>query len=140
MSELAPLQTGPFMEQFTLPPTGDGPLVGLRFAIKDLIDVAGHRTGCGNPDWLATHPPARVSAVCVEQLLAAGAACTGKTISDEVAFSLLGATALAWHPNWSVPFLCVSVAGFLWIGWGLGRIRLAGIGPRRAPLGDPPER
>ena len=51
---------------------------------------AGHRTGCGNPDWLATHPPARVSAVCVEQLLAAGAACTGKTISDEVAFSLLG--------------------------------------------------
>jgi amidase len=78
------------MEQFTLPPTGDGPLAGLRFAVKDLIDVAGHRTGCGNPDWLATHPPARVSAICVEQLLAAGAACDGKTISDEVAFSLLG--------------------------------------------------
>lgn len=90
MSELAPQQAGPYMEQFTLPPTGDGPLAGLRFAVKDIIDVAGHRTGCGNPDWLATHPPARVSAVCVEQLLAAGAACDGKTISDEVAFSLLG--------------------------------------------------
>jgi amidase len=90
MSQIAAQQTGPYMEQFTLPPTGDGPLAGLRFAVKDIIDVAGHRTGCGNPDWLATHPPARVSAVCVEQLLAAGAACAGKTISDEVAFSLLG--------------------------------------------------
>ena len=90
MSQIAAERTGPYMEQFTLPPTGDGPLAGLRFAVKDLIDAAGHRTGCGNPDWLATHPPARVSAVCVEQLLAAGAACDGKTISDEVAFSLLG--------------------------------------------------
>ena len=57
------------------------------------------------------------------------------------------AAALAWHPNWSVPFLCVSVGGFLWIGCGLGRIRLAGAGRRRSPpegpvatLGDPPER
>jgi glycosyltransferase involved in cell wall biosynthesis len=69
------------------------------------------------------------------------------TGAPELAFSLLGATALASHPNWSVPFLCVSVAGFLWIGWGLGRIRLAGAGLRRTPadgsveaFGDPPER
>jgi amidase len=65
-------------------------LDGLRFAVKDLIDVAGRSTGCGNPIWLATHPRAVVSAVCVEQLLAAGARCVGKTITDEVAFSLLG--------------------------------------------------
>jgi amidase len=90
MSKITAEKSGAFMEQFTLPPTGNGPLAGLRFAVKDLIDVAGHRTGCGNPDWLATHPPAQKSAVCVEQLLAAGAACSGKTISDEVAFSLLG--------------------------------------------------
>jgi amidase len=90
MSTPAASQTGPYISEFTVSPTADGPLDGLRFAVKDLIDVAGHPTGCGNPDWLATHPPARVSAVCVEQLLAAGAACTGKTISDEVAFSLLG--------------------------------------------------
>ena len=83
-------QSGAFIEKFTLPPTKDGPLRGLRFAVKDLIDVAGHRTGCGNPTWLATHPPANVSAVCVEQLLAAGAQCEGKTITDEFAFSLLG--------------------------------------------------
>jgi amidase len=90
MPTFAPEQSGAFIERFTLAPTGDGPLTGLRFAVKDLIDVAGHRTGCGNPDWLATHPPAGVSAVCVDQLLAAGAACEGKTITDEVAFSLLG--------------------------------------------------
>src|SRR5215212_7536838 len=83
-------QSGAFIERFTLPSTNDGPLRGLGFAVKDLIDVAGHPTGCGNPSWLATPPPAIVSAVCVEQLLAAGAQCEGKTITDEFAFSLLG--------------------------------------------------
>jgi amidase len=83
-------QSGAFIERFTVEPTRSGPLDGLTFAVKDLIDVAGHRTGCGNPTWLATHPPASVHAVCVEQLLAAGARCEGKTITDEIAFSLLG--------------------------------------------------
>src|SRR4029077_4269094 len=31
-----------------------------------------------------------VHAVCVEQLLAAGAHCVGKTVTDELAFSLIG--------------------------------------------------
>jgi amidase len=83
-------QSGAFVETFSVLPTGDGPLRHLRFAVKDIIDVAGHPTGCGNPTWLATHPPASVHAVCVEQLLAAGAECAGKTVTDEVAFSLLG--------------------------------------------------
>src|SRR5215207_5220806 len=90
MKTISVEQSGAFIERFTLPPTNDGPLRGLRFAVKDLIDVAGHRTGCGNPTRLATHPPAEVSAICVEQLLAAGAQCEGKTITDEFAFSLLG--------------------------------------------------
>src|SRR2546423_196570 len=90
MSEISWQESGAFVEKFTLPATKSGPLDGLRFAVKDLIDVAGHRTGCGNPTWLATHPPASVSAVCVEQLLAAGAQCEGKTATDELAFSLLG--------------------------------------------------
>jgi len=90
MGKISWQESGAFIEQFTLPPTKDGPLNGLTFAVKDLIDVAGHRTGCGNPTWRDTHPPASVSAVCVEQLLAAGARCEGKTITDELAFSLLG--------------------------------------------------
>src|SRR4051794_13707319 len=83
-------QSGAFVETFDLPPTASGPLDGLRFAVKDLLDIAGRPTGCGNPTWLKTHPPAVVHAVVVEQLLAAGALCTGKTITDELAFSLLG--------------------------------------------------
>jgi amidase len=83
-------QSGALVESFSLGATADGPLAGLTFAVKDIIDVAGHRTGCGNPTWLATHPPATVHAVCVEQLLAAGGRAIGKTITDEVAFSLLG--------------------------------------------------
>ncbi|MCI0334548.1 MAG: amidase [Planctomycetes bacterium] len=83
-------QSGAFVERFSIPPTGDGVLNGLRFAVKDLVDVAGRRTGCGNPTRLETNPPAVVSAVCVDQLLAAGAQCEGKTVTDELAFSLLG--------------------------------------------------
>ncbi|HRI14303.1 MAG TPA: amidase [Verrucomicrobiota bacterium] len=79
-----------FVETFGLPPTGSGALDGLCFAVKDLIDVAGRKTGCGNPTWRDSHPPAITHAVCVEQLLQAGASCVGKTVSDELAFSLLG--------------------------------------------------
>jgi amidase len=79
-----------FVESIEVDPTGSGALSGLSFAVKDLIDLGGHKTGCGNPTWWETHPPASVNAVCVEQLLDAGARCVGKTVSDELAFSLLG--------------------------------------------------
>lgn len=74
-------------------PTGRGPLSGLTFAVKDFIDVAGCRTGGGNPDWLAGHPAAATSAAVVETLLGAGARLVGKTNMDELAFSLEGANA-----------------------------------------------
>jgi amidase len=77
----------------TLQPTACGPLSGLTFAVKDLIDVAGHVTGGGNPDWLRTHAPAPRSAPAVDQLLAAGATLRGKTVTDELAFSLEGVNA-----------------------------------------------
>jgi amidase len=83
-------QSGAFIERFTIRPTKSGPLDSYNFAVKDIIDVAEYRTSCGNPRRLETHPPAKVSAVCVEQLLAAGATCIGKVITDEFAFSLLG--------------------------------------------------
>jgi amidase len=79
-----------FIESVEVEPTTPGPLDGLSFAVKDLIDIGGHKTGGGNPTWRDTHPPASVNAVCVEQLLDAGARCVGKTVSDELAFSLLG--------------------------------------------------
>jgi len=83
-------QSNAFVTTFGLSPTDSGLLDGLRFAVKDTIDVAGFKTGCGNPTWRNSHPAAVAHAVCVEQLLRAGACCVGKTISDELAFSLLG--------------------------------------------------
>ena len=90
-SAITVAQSNAFVTTFDLSPTESGPLDGLRFAVKDTIDVAGFKTGCGNPTWRDSHPAAVVHAVCVEQLLLAGARCVGKTICDELAFSLLGA-------------------------------------------------
>ncbi|NUU04363.1 amidase [Herbaspirillum robiniae] len=68
----------------------DGPLSGLRFGVKDLFDIAGRPTGAGNPDWLRTHDvPARTNAV-VQALLDAGADLVGKTLTDEIAYSIHG--------------------------------------------------
>lgn len=67
-----------------------GPLLGLTFAVKDLIDTRGTVTGAGNPDWRRTHPPARAHAPVVQALLDAGACLVARTITDELAFSLEG--------------------------------------------------
>jgi amidase len=83
-------ESGAFVQTLTLEPTASGPLTGLTFGVKDLIDIGGTVTGCGNPDWARTHTPAAVNAICVDQLLAAGATCIGKTVCDELAFSLDG--------------------------------------------------
>lgn len=74
----------------TIPGRGDGPLSGLTFAAKDVFDVAGYVTGCGNPTWAATHQAADATSPVVEALLDAGASLVGKTIADEMAFSLNG--------------------------------------------------
>ena len=70
--------------------SGTGPLAGLTMAVKDLFEIAGHRTGFGNPDWLLTHLPATETATAVRQLLDAGADMVGRTLTDELAYSLSG--------------------------------------------------
>jgi amidase len=75
------------------PATGRGVLDGVRLAVKDLVDVAGTVTGGGNPDWAASHAPAAHDAPAIVRLRAAGAAVVGKTVSDELAFSLEGENA-----------------------------------------------
>jgi amidase len=76
--------------RFGLQGATSGPLAGLTFGVKDFIDIEGHVTGAGNPRWLETHAPATATAPCVTTLLAAGATMIGKTISDELAYSLNG--------------------------------------------------
>lgn len=67
-----------------------GPLAGLTFAAKDIFDVTGHVTGCGNPDWKRTHQPAGRHAWVVETLTEAGAAMAGKTLTDELTRGIFG--------------------------------------------------
>lgn len=67
-----------------------GPLAGLTFAVKDVFDVKGSITGFGHPDWLKTHAAAIDTAATVQQLLDAGATMVGKTVTDELTYSLSG--------------------------------------------------
>lgn len=75
---------------FERAPTGEGPLSGRTFAVKDFFHVAGVPTAAGSPDWLATHEVPAKSAPVVDMLLAAGARLVGKTHTDELAWSLNG--------------------------------------------------
>lgn len=75
-----------------------GPLSGLTLAVKDIFDVAGYVTGCGNPDRAETSQSALSTAPTVRRLLDAGARFVGKTQTDELAFSLMGQNAHFPHP------------------------------------------
>lgn len=84
---------GAFLEgpRLTRAATGHGPLDGRSCAVKDVFDIAGTVTGYGNPTWALTHAPAAANAAVVDRILAAGAHVVGKTLTDELAFSLSGA-------------------------------------------------
>ncbi|KAL6890547.1 hypothetical protein ACP4OV_008802 [Aristida adscensionis] len=89
---------GAFMEKFELlPPHSQQPqqlpLHGLTFAIKDIFDISGRVTGFGNPDWARTHAPAAATSPVVLATLAAGATSVGKTVMDEMAYSINGENA-----------------------------------------------
>ncbi len=92
MVEMTPDRLDAFVEDapVLLPGAAAVALMGLRFAVKDLFDIAGHVTGCGNPDWRRTHAPATATAPVVAELVAAGATMIGKTQTDELAYSLQG--------------------------------------------------
>lgn len=81
------------LDGFPIAGAPGGSLSGLRFAAKDLFDIAGQITGSGNPDWAATHGPAETTAPAVQALLDAGATLIGMTHTDELAFSLNGENA-----------------------------------------------
>ena len=72
---------------------GTGPLTGLGFGVKDLFDVAGYPTGGGQPLLLAMSGIKTQTAPTVQKLLDAGARMVGKTVTDELAFSMNGQNA-----------------------------------------------
>jgi amidase len=76
-----------------VPNAATGPLSGLSFAVKDLFDVAGYPTSGGQPFVLALSGIKTRTAPAVQKLLDAGARFVGKTITDELAFSMNGQNA-----------------------------------------------
>jgi amidase len=76
-----------------VPSATDGLLAGLRLGVKDLFDVAGYPTGGGNPLVLARSGLKTTTAPTVQKLLDAGATFVGKTVTDELAFSMNGQNA-----------------------------------------------
>ncbi|XP_050223140.1 amidase 1 [Mercurialis annua] len=87
---------GAFTEKFVLKPDSPSdqlPLNGLTFAVKDIFDMEGHVTGFGSPDWVRTHSAATSTAPAVLAILKAGATCVGRTITDEMAYSINGENA-----------------------------------------------
>ncbi|MEB0110375.1 amidase [Variovorax sp. RTB1] len=73
-----------------VPRAATGSLADLSFAVKDLYDVAGYPTGGGSPIVLAMSGIKTRTAPSVQKLLDAGARFVGKTVTDELAFSMNG--------------------------------------------------
>jgi len=79
-----------YIGNVNLPGAPTGPLAGLTFVAKDSYDVASHPTSAGSPAWLTSHPPPTKTAPAILSLLDAGSSLLGKTIMDEMAYSLNG--------------------------------------------------
>jgi amidase len=70
-----------------------GPLSGLKFAVKDIFDIAGVPTSFGSPAWLESHPTPTQTSSFINKLVDAGASLVGKTHTDELTYSILGMNA-----------------------------------------------
>ena len=57
----------------------------LRFAVKDIVDVAGLETGLGNRSYRKLYPGRPSSARCIDRLMDAGAILVGKTKTTQFA-------------------------------------------------------
>ena len=76
-----------------VPNAPTGPLTGLSFGVKDLYHVQGYPTSGGQPFMLALSGIQERTAPVVQSLLNAGARFVGKTITDELAYSMSGQNA-----------------------------------------------
>ena len=85
MAQLDPY--GAFVDRVASPHGGEGPLAGVRLAVKDNIAVAGLRWTAGLPlyaDRIAEH-----DAACVATLRQAGATIVGTVASDSAGFGMM---------------------------------------------------
>ncbi|KAI5568769.1 hypothetical protein BDE02_12G035300 [Populus trichocarpa] len=88
---------GAFIEKLLLvpppqppPPKAPHPLTALTFAVSDLFEIEGYVSGFGHPEWAKTHQAASRTSLVVSTLVDGGATCVGKTVIDELAYSIHG--------------------------------------------------
>lgn len=93
LSTRDPLHAFLDLPEVPVPHAETGPLAGLDLGVKDIFDVAGYPTGCGNPDRFEEAEPALVTASAVQTFFDSGARFAGKTQTEELAFSLMGVNA-----------------------------------------------
>lgn len=72
----------------------EGPLSDYVFAVKDVFKVKGSTYSNGHPLWLKTHEPDDFTASAIVKTLEAGADLVGKTVCDELCYSISGEN---WH-------------------------------------------
>jgi amidase len=72
----------------------EGSLKDYVFAAKDVFMIKGSTVGNGHPDWLSTHGPDPFTSSAITTLLDVGADLVGKTICDELCYSISGEN---WH-------------------------------------------
>ena len=68
----------------------EGPLSEYVFAAKDVFKIKGSTMGNGHPDYLKYSQPDEMTATTVTRLLESGADLVGKTVCDELCFSISG--------------------------------------------------
>ncbi|KAK8843917.1 hypothetical protein IAR55_006709 [Kwoniella newhampshirensis] len=70
---------------YTMNMASPRPLEGRRVAVKDIFDIAGLKTGCGNRAYFNTYPPREASAYAVQKLVDNGAILVGKAKTSSFA-------------------------------------------------------
>lgn len=65
--------------------TAEQPLAGVRLGVKDIYDIAGLKTGCGNRAYFDLYPASNVTGTAVQRLIEAGAVIVGKMKTSQFA-------------------------------------------------------
>lgn len=89
-----PLQSFMRFNHIALEGKKEGSLSGLVFAVKDVFKIVGSTYSNGHPTWLDTHEPDDFTSSFIVNMLNAGADLVGKTICDELYYSISGEN---WH-------------------------------------------
>lgn len=85
-----PLQSFVRENHIALAETRSGLLSDYVFSAKDVFKVKGSTWGNGHPDWLRHSSPDEYTATGVQELLDHGADLVGKTVCDELCYSISG--------------------------------------------------